>query len=143
MKIRLNMLNKVASRNVDRFHDVDINMFWDLYLGVTSITAKTKLAPLEKKLLIYILCNDSQISHFKGVARKKLLDYLKIKNPNLTKLKNILVEKGYLIETGEITGDVIINASLRSFQKFIMNSDRVGINFMFPINIVNNDSKTN
>ena len=113
--------------------------FWEYYLKLLNVRNNFTLIDREIKVMAYVLSNDFNKSHFKGKEGEKLRETLKIKAPDLSKIKNQLIIKGYIADTGATRGDALPVNNIRNFQQYINNcietDTPVVINFLFPFEI--------
>lgn len=90
--------------------------FWKYYLALIN-ASQYKLTDREISVMIEVLAGDPYKSMFKLKERKKLSQALNIKYSSyLVELKKSLINKGFLVETGEVAGDVLVAQPLRDFQ---------------------------
>lgn len=144
MKIKLNCLNKVISRDTSRVHPLTEYEFWRLYLELLDIKAKA-LTARNKDVMAFILAGDPYKSYFRGDAGKDLNEHFNFSRVSRHLHQKALMSAGYITYTLEDAksirdnrGDILVSPSLRAFQLYVkrqIQSD-LEIEFVFPTKII-------
>jgi hypothetical protein len=131
--LKLNILTAKVGRFADEPVKVPEIVFWEYYLRLLDVRPTGhELSEKELQIMAYILAGDPDKSYFRGQEGKELKRDLRIQGPDLSKMKRILVYKGFIEETGEIRGDALPVRPIRKFQKYVKAA--VKQNTLIPIN---------
>lgn len=140
--IKLNLLTGRSGDLAERPMIMDEMEFWNYYLKLLNVRNNFSLSEREIRVMAYVLAHDYNKSHFKGEQGKELKRTLRISSPDLSKIKEKLIIKGYIENTGAMRGDAQPVRAIRDFQKYVklcIEKDRpITINFVFPFKIEEN-----
>lgn len=118
--------------------------FWKYYLHIRNASLFT-LTDKELEIMVGVLAGDPYKSMFKGKELKALCKVLNYKDTQSTWssvsiTKKSLVSKGFLVDTGELRGDVLVAQPLRDFQiqvkKAIKEGQPLSLELYFEIDAV-------
>ena len=131
LNLNLNASNPLY--DLDSAKIVNEEEFWRNYLYLLNLN-KPLLTDLELKVFAYILAQDYDKSVFRWNNPKKAANDLGIDRPQLSRVKNKLIEKQFLqVHASKL--DVLPHKLFRSFQKYVKNNKGNTINFMFPYSV--------
>ena len=109
--------------------------FWKQYIQLLNAKNNSKLDWKEIEVLSHVLAGDYHKSHFKGPLAKIIREKFRLSAPDLSRLKNKLVSKKYIEDTGVQRGDAIPTKALRKFQKLVKSRQINEFTVVFPFKI--------
>ena len=132
------MIFNIAKNSIQNRDTIDVPeiSFWEYYMRTTAMMRNIYLTDSEFRVFSYILAGDKSISYFKGDNATILCKKLKLKRPNLCKIRDRLLSYKFL-ERGVGRGDFIITTSLGKLQEFVKTKISNGetMEIAMPLNI--------
>jgi len=109
--------------------------FWKQYIQLLNARNNSNLDWKEIEVLAHVLAGDYHKSHFKGPLAKVIKEKFRLSAPDLSRMKNKLVAKHYIEDTGVQRGDAIPTRALRNFQKLVKSQKVDEFVIVFPFKI--------
>jgi len=142
-KVKLSLITGKSGVGAEEPLEITEREYWDWYIRLLSINSKHDIKNKERSLLVEILNADPNVCYFRGDGAKFIKSQLDISSSDLSKLKDSLVLKGFLVETGRVRGEAFLTNSIRNFQRFVKNSidkqESLDITFTYPYKIYPNE----
>jgi len=136
--VKLNLLTGRGGDAAENPLDVKERDFWQYYLKLLNIRNNFALTDREIKVMSYVLTQNYNECQFTQNAGKELRTALRMKAPDLSKVKTQLMLKRY-IYFDEDNDRTIPVKSIGDFQRYVKNCIQkkmpIEINFVFPMNI--------
>lgn len=118
--IKLNLLTGQQGVLTENSLEISEKEFWEYYLKLLDIrNTGYNLTPRESQVMVEVLLSDPNKSCFKGAIGKKIRKSLKIAASDYSKIKEKLILKDFLENTGAMRGDALAIPSIRKYQMYV------------------------
>lgn len=141
MRQKINLITGRLGEYAEKPREVQELDFWAMYIELLNVRNSVKLDKVEKAVMANVLAGPYGKSHFGGLLARKLRTTLRVDASRLSKLKNSLVLKNFLEDTG-IKGDAVPTRNIMKFQKYVKDNLKYSPEFIFTFafKLIDNDS---
>ncbi len=133
MKLNFNE-NKVSP--IETTEKVSLFQLMRKILQLLTLDSKIFVSDAELNILAFVMSKDKYDLVFQGESRQELIEFLGIKNPLVTKYKNSLRDKGFILNDEDIDlvrGNGILTPKWRNFAETIKQNKTFELNFKFEL----------